>query len=126
MKVKQIFHIHDRPQKSSLFSRAIKKLKKAHQETSISTSPRTHLLQDDSDNLKNGTPMNHEFINPTTVQNKHCDKQQSEPLVGSHNITVPAHILHNRRMGLPEDAMKKDIFEIRMKTFLQSMDTQLW
>ena len=69
-------------------------------------------------------------IREKLVQKNEHDKEQlqkqqrcSDP---NDNVNAPTHLLQNRRNGLCEADMQKDIVEVRLRVFLKNIEGFVW
>merc|ERR1711962_1529378 len=70
-------------------------------------------------------PYEHEHEHEHEHERVHEHEESSvyhKNLCASYSIELSPKVLRYRRMGLSEEEMRKDIVEIRLKIFLQTMD----
>ena len=54
------------------------------------------------------------------------DQLQKQQRCSDPNDNVPTHLLQNRRNGLCEADMRKDIVEVRLRVFLKNIEGFVW
>ena len=87
-----------------------------------------HILYENSEDLKNDKEKMKQSAKPPLLKKKK-QKQSSfyhMSLRINHSAEVSRKIGRDRRMALSEVEMQKDITEMRMKTFLHTMENLLW